>query len=374
MLFRYPYVIVFPRYKFHSDGYYRLQTVRYESIELTQQILASDITGAVNIQPVTTSNPPPAEVNQCFSTEPTQPADVYDDVIIKDSEAAKENTVMYSYNLDLLGDVALKDSAMSLSETDAHSVVGESTSVTGNITENKRKLTTQRTKRKRALALSEDDVKSGSDVDQKYARLEGSPSEKQLEPQSHSTPIKDVSQVLGNNISYKPVTEQMISLPDGQQIIVTSDVPVDISVAPQPILDETAVNIEQTEAQFQGLVPIESVTHSQPMSQVYHVPASASQHSSDGVAPVLSADVTDYNTCVLMDASVSEQYKSTEAYKKENSHDAKCDGDDDNGSHHHHHHRHGGGNGASSPTEFDPEISKQLNVALSQMDQISHLH
>ena len=85
------------RYKLHEDGLYRLQTVRYESIELAEQMLGSDnkIDDSDSTGNLSETVVPSMEQDGDAICEP--PGD--------DQGSSRDDD--YSYNLQMLGEVAL---------------------------------------------------------------------------------------------------------------------------------------------------------------------------------------------------------------------------------------------------------------------------
>ncbi|XP_050416523.1 histone H4 transcription factor isoform X2 [Patella vulgata] len=94
------------RYKLHDDGYWRLQTVRYESIEVTDQYLNDS-----NIEENTDHAAPiesagNQEADVAMETETSQ-------VALERETDESDNLNQEHYNLDLLGQVALQNSQSS---------------------------------------------------------------------------------------------------------------------------------------------------------------------------------------------------------------------------------------------------------------------
>ena len=85
------------RYKLHEDGLYRLQTVRYESIELAEQMLGSDnkIDDSDSTGNLSETVVPSMEQDGDTICEPP------------DDDQGSSRDDDYSYNLQMLGEVAL---------------------------------------------------------------------------------------------------------------------------------------------------------------------------------------------------------------------------------------------------------------------------
>ncbi|XP_041358293.1 histone H4 transcription factor-like [Gigantopelta aegis] len=95
------------RYKLHSDGLWRLQTIRYESIEVTEQILNSDNQQHVVME---TDSRQSSHLEESLNSEMNMAVSGENSMFVDDG--ASSNQFNPSCNLEMLGDVALNGQSL----------------------------------------------------------------------------------------------------------------------------------------------------------------------------------------------------------------------------------------------------------------------
>ena len=231
---------------------------------------------------------PPLRINQQGQHQPesnqaAEPADVYEDIVIRDHELPADGDVNYSYNLDLLGDVALKDSSLSddrahsqdadgaknCDAADIHKVHTGTTQLDTPVTIRNSGSRQKKGKRTRLSMEAGEEVMQGNSINKRVR------SDKQLLDINddsngqeegliyHSTPIKHVSESSHDvNVKLKQSNVQpIVNISDQQQrsdsIVVANDLTYMITVAP---------NISHNLTQQTTLSPITDIQEKQLMS------------------------------------------------------------------------------------------------------------